>query len=131
MRPCKYIGTTEGGKQVQLTIGEKQVAIAEQRCKSLYIEPYYDEQSQQYAGYEKTIEWAGNKIDFSLIGSGYSFYNTSTKQTVENLLKNYDGVNSLSLLPYEKNGESYLFVLVNLRATSRRSLLVVYKHRMK
>ena len=98
-------------------------------CSSLYIEVTPDTGDMK-----REFDWGGNKTVFSVSHVefwdyyNYSIRDTVTGKTIENSLKNYDYINSISLFPYEKDGESYLFVLVNLRPTSKRTLLIVYKH---
>lgn len=77
----------------------------------------------------KSLTWGGNDVEVFLNSdSGYSIRNKSTGETIVNSLKNLPYIRSLSLLSYEKAGASYLFVVANLRATSERSMLAVYKY---
>ena len=62
-----------------------------------------------HGSYNK-LNWKGNKIN------------------LENSLENYNYVNSISKFELDNGEESYFFTLINLRATSERSLLIIFKY---
>lgn len=75
------------------------------------------------------FQWGSDNIEFYFGSGGYTFYNLITGEKIKYILnENYPYIRSISLLPIENQGEHYLFILSNLRATSERSLLTVYKY---
>jgi hypothetical protein len=98
-------------------------------CSSFYMDVPADSEIRTNH-FKRAFPWLEDEITFST--DGFSFYrlqNSNTGSVIEKSIKDYSlYINSVSVAPYTKEQDSYLFVLLNLRATSNRSLLTVYKY---
>jgi len=96
------------------------------KCGSLYTDVRYGSGTNSHFG-QTNFTWSGDNIELLADAGGYEINNLDTQQTINRELKNYDYITSISVSPYEEANKSYLFVLANIRATSRRTLFTIYE----